>query len=249
MVNTLRIKLKNIFLFFISIASFYCHSQIADTIRFDIDFKGYETVIKNNIRERSVYTLKNKKAILDLYEKDSVKLLLDYKIDSEYIITSIPVFRLKDDFYNNHKSNVLHKIDFSNNFHKQFLNIYNNDEIVYESDFVNQDNLSQYDLIRNSLILNSFDDPVRYGNLKGYLLKLGLERKYFTFFIEGSPIDHVFIVDNGIVYAIFNPTPEGKYNKIEINEYFSKYYDKKFIYNKKPRLKKKFKEKYFFEIY
>ena len=128
----MKIKLKNIFLFFISIASFYCYSQVADTIRFDIDFKGYEAVIKNNIKARSVYTLKNKKAILDLYEKDSVKLLLDYKIDSEYIITSIPVFRFKDDFYNNHKSNVLHKIDFSNNFLNQFLNIYNNDEIVYK---------------------------------------------------------------------------------------------------------------------
>jgi len=249
MKTTLRLKLMKIALFFISIAPFYCHSQITDTIKCNIDFKGYETVIKNNIKERSVYTLKNKKAILDLYEKDSLKLLLDYKMDSEYIVTSIPVFRLKDDFDNNHKSNVLHKIDFSNNFHKQFSNIYYKDDIVYESYYVEQDSLDLFSLITNSLILNSFDDPVRFGNLKGYLMKLGLERKYSAFFIESCPIDHVFIVDNGIVYAIFNPTTEGKYDKIEINEYFSKYYDKKFIYNKKPRLKKKFKGKYFFEIY
>jgi len=178
-----------------------------------------------------------------------MKLLLDYKVDSEYIVTSIPIFKLKDNFYNNYKNNVLYKIDFSNNFHKQFLNIYNKDKIVYESNYVDQDSLDLFSMIDNSLILNSFDDPVRYGNLKGFLLKLGLERKYFAFFIEGCPIDHIFIVDNGVVYAIFNPTPEGKYDKIEINEYFSKYYDKKFIYRKKPRSGKKYKEKYFFKIY
>ena len=177
-----------------------------------------------------------------------MKLLLDYKIDSEYIITSIPVFRLKDDFYNNHKSNVLHKIDFSNNFREQFSNIYYKDEIVYEGYYVDQDSLGQFSLITNSLILNSFDDPERFGNLKGYLMKLSLERKYFAFFIEGCPIDHIFIVDNGIVYAIFNPTPEGKYNKIEINEYFSKYYNKRFIYNKKPRFGKRYKGKYFLKF-
>ena len=103
-----------VLLFFTSIAPLYCHSQITDTIKCNIDIKEYEAVIKNNIKERSVYTLNNKKAILDLYEKDSVKLLLDYKMDSEYIVTSIPVFKLKDNFDNNHKSNVLHKIDFSN---------------------------------------------------------------------------------------------------------------------------------------
>lgn len=241
-------KLKKILLFIISIVPFYCHSQIVDTIKCNIDFKEYETVIKNNIKERSVYTLNNKKAILDLYEKDSVKLLLDYKMDSEYIVTSIPVFKLKDNFDNNHKSNVLHKIDFSNDFHEQFLNIYYKDEIVYESYYVNQDSLDHFSLISNSLTLNSFDDPERFGNLKGYLMKLSLERKYFAFFIEGCPIDHIFIVDNGVVYAVFNPTPEGKYDKIEINEYFSKYYDKKFIYNKKPRLGRKYKERYFFKI-
>lgn len=236
-------------MFFISIAPFYCHSQITDSIKCNIDFKEYENVIKNNIKERSVYTLKNEKAILALYKKESMKLLLDYKVDSEYIVTSIPIFKLKDNFYNNYKNNVLYKIDFSNNFHKQFLNIYNKDKIVYESNYVDQDSLDLFSMIDNSLILNSFDDPVRYGNLKGFLLKLGLERKYFAFFIEGCPIDHIFIVDNGVVYAIFNPTPEGKYDKIEINEYFSKYYDKKFIYRKKPRSGKKYKEKYFFKIY
>ena len=249
MKSAFRIKLMNIALFFISIVPFYSHSQITDAIKCNIDFKGYETVIKNNIKERSVYTLKNKKAILDLYEKDSLKLLLDYKLDSDYIVTSIPVFKLKDNFDNNYKKNVLHKINFLNNFHNQFSNIYYKDEIVYESYYVDQDSLDLFSLITNSLILNSFDDPERFGNLKGYLMKLGLERKYFAFFIEGCPIDHIFIVDNGIVYAIFNPTPEGKYDKIEINEYFSKYYDKKFIYRKKPRSGKKYKEKYFFKIY
>jgi hypothetical protein len=249
MKSNLIIKLKKILLFFISIAPFYCHSQITDSIKCNIDFKEYENVIKNNIKERSVYTLKNEKAILALYKKESMKLLLDYKVDSEYIVTSIPIFKLKDNFYNNYKNNVLYKIDFSNNFHKQFLNIYNKDKIVYESNYVDQDSLDLFSMIDNSLILNSFDDPVRYGNLKGFLLKLGLERKYFAFFIEGCPIDHIFIVDNGVVYAIFNPTPEGKYDKIEINEYFSKYYDKKFIYRKKPRSGKKYKEKYFFKIY
>lgn len=248
MKSTLRKKLKNILLFFISIVPFYCHSQITDTIKSNIDFKEYEDVIKNNIKERSAYTLKNKKAILDLYEKDSVKLLLDYKMDSEYIVTSIPIFKLKYNFDNNHKKNVLHKIDFSNNFHKQFSNIYYKDEIVYESYYVDQDSLDLFSLITNSLVLNSFDDPERFENLKGYLMKLGLERKYFSFFIEGCPIDHIFIVDNGVVFAIFNPTLEGKYDKIEINEYFSKYYDKKFIYNKKPRSGRKYKEKYFFRF-
>ena len=249
MKSNLIIKLKKILFLFISIAPFYCHSQITDSIKCNIDFKEYENVIKNNIKERSVYTLKNEKAILALYKKESMKLLLDYKVDSEYIVTSIPIFKLKDNFYNNYKNNVLYKIDFSNNFHKQFLNIYNKDKIVYESNYVDQDSLDLFSMIDNSLILNSFDDPVRYGNLKGFLLKLGLERKYFAFFIEGCPIDHIFIVDNGVVYAIFNPTPEGKYDKIEINEYFSKYYDKKFIYRKKPRSGKKYKEKYFFKIY
>jgi hypothetical protein len=248
MKSAFRKKLKKVLLFFISLAPFYCYSQITDTIKCNIDFKQYESIIKNNIKERSVYTLKNKKAIQDLYENDSLKLLLDYKMDSEYIVTSIPVFSLKDDFVNNHKSNVLHKIDFSNNFHKQFSNIYYKDEIVYESDYIDQDSLNIFSLITNSLILNSFDDPERFGNLKGYLMKLVLERKYFAFFIEGCPIDHIFIVDKGVVYAVFNPTPEGKYDKIEINEYFSKYYDKKFIYNKKPRSSRKYKEKYFFEI-
>lgn len=248
MKTTFRIELKKILLFFISIAPFYCHSQITDTIKCNIDFKGYETVIKNNIKERSVYTLKNKKAILDLYGKDSVKLLLDYKMDSEYIVTSIPVFKLKDDFDNNHKSNVLNKIDFSNNFREQFSNIYYKDEIVYEGYYVDQDSLGQFSLITNSLILNSFEDPERFGNLKGYLMKLGLERTYSAFFIEGCPIDHIFIVDNGIVYAVINPTPEWKYDKIEINEYFSKYYDKKFIYKKKPRSGKRYKGKYFLKV-
>ena len=249
MKSNLIIKLKKILLFFISIAPFYCHSQITDSIKCNIDFKEYENVIKNNIKERSVYTLKNEKAILALYKKESMKLLLDYKVDSEYIVTSIPIFKLKDNFYNNYKNNVLYKIDFSNNFHKQFLNIYNKDKIVYESNYVDQDRLDLIAMIDNSLIWNSSDDPGRYGNLKGFLLKLGLERKYFAFFIEGCPIDHIFIVDNCVVYAIFNPTPEGKYDKIEINEYFSKYYDKKFIYRKKPRSGKKYKEKYFFKIY
>lgn len=249
MKSAFRKKLNKILLLFISIAPFYCYSQITDTIKCNIDFKEYETVIKNNIKERSVYTLNNKKAILDLYEKDSVKLLLDYKMDSEYIVTSIPIFKLKDNFDNDHKNNILHKIDFSNDFQKQFFNIYYKNEIVYESYYVDKDSLNFNALINNSLTLDSFEDPSRIGHLKGYLLKLGLERKHFAFFIEGCPIDHLFIVDNGIVYAIFNPTPEGKYDKIEINEYFSKYYDKKFIYKKKPSSGKKYKEKYFFEIY
>ena len=117
MKSNLIIKLKKILLFFISIAPFYCHSQITDSIKCNIDFKEYENVIKNNIKERSVYTLKNEKAILALYKKESMKLLLDYKVDSEYIVTSIPIFKLKDNFYNNYKNNVLYKIDFSNNFH------------------------------------------------------------------------------------------------------------------------------------
>lgn len=238
-----------VLLFFTSIAPLYCHSQITDTIKCNIDIKEYEAVIKNNIKERSVYTLNNKKAILDLYEKDSVKLLLDYKMDSEYIVTSIPVFKFKDNLDKNHKNNVLNKIDFSNYFQKQFFNIYYKNEIVFESKYINQESLNFNALINNSLTLDSFEDPSRIGHLKGYLMKLGLERKYFSFFIEGCPTDHLFIVDNGIVYAAFNPTPEGKYDKIEINEYFSKYFNKKFIYNKKPRSGKKYKEKYFFKIY
>ena len=150
--------------------------------------------------------------------------------------------------FENQKINILKKINFSNDFQNQFFNIYFKDEIVFESRYINQDSLNFNALINNSLTLDSFDDPTRIGHLKGYLLKLGLEKDFFAFFINGCPIDHMFIVDNGIVYAIFNPTSEGDYYKLEINEYFHKYYDKEFIYHKKPSSCKKYKKKYFFKV-
>ena len=41
---------------------------------------------------------------------------------------------------------------------------------------------------------------------------------------------------------------KGDYYKLEINEYFHKYYDKEFIYHKKPSSCKKYKKKYFFKV-
>jgi len=248
MENVFRVKFKKRILFIVCLLPFYCNCQIVDTISCKINIKEYETVIKSNIIERSIYTKKNENKIQALYENDSVKLLTEYKFDSSYVVTSIPVFKLNKNIINNQKINILKKINFSNDFQNQFFNIYFKDKIVFESRYINQDSLNFNALINNSLTLDSFDDPTRIGHLKGYLLKLRLEKDFFAFFINDCPIDHMFVVDNGIVYAIFNPTPEGDYYKLEINEYFHKYYDKEFIYHKKPSSCKKYKKKYFFKV-
>jgi hypothetical protein len=239
---------KKLMLLFFSLISFYCNSQTVDTITRKINFVEYNDIMKQNIKERSNYTLENKEEIQRICANDSVKLLLNYPIDTLYVVTSMPIFELKKNVVNNNKVNILKKINFSNNFHNQFSNIYYNDEIVFESIFIDQDSLSKHmAIISNSLILNSFDDHIRFGHLKGFLMKLELDRKYFTFFIQDCPLDHLFIVDSGIVYAVFNPRPNGSYEKMEINDYFLKKYNKNFIYNKKRLLRKRFKEKYFFK--
>jgi hypothetical protein len=240
---------KKLMLLFVSLLPFYSNCQIVDSITCKINFAEYENIMKQNVKERSVYTLKNKKEIQKLYANDSIRLLVNYPIDTLFVVTSMPLYKLKKNkFDNNGKVNVLNKIDFSNNFQEQYSNIYFKDEIVFETNYINQDSLGVLAVVINSLTMNSFDEPMRYGHLKGFLMKLGLERKYFTFFIKNCPIDHMFIVDEGKVYAVFNPKPNGSFEKMEINDYFLKKYNKKFVFDKKRLLRKRFKEKYFFEI-
>ncbi|WP_286912756.1 hypothetical protein [Flavobacterium sp. UBA4197] len=212
-------KIKHIlyFLLFLTCQTGFCQKKDTISIRFNLI--EYINFAKENIQERYNFTLKNRELLKTYLDQDTRFLLTNYKLE-DLKITSIPNFKLSKDTQIC-KKNIINYIKFDFNPENQSYNIYLNDKIVcdeipmYKSD-------DKSDIMFYSLIGNDFKNPIRIGGAnRGYLMKLGLEKKYPTFMIDGIPPDTYFIIDSGIIYAITNPDNTGNYKKTEINEYFA----------------------------
>ena len=216
----MEIKIKHIISFLLFLTGQMVFCQTKDTIPIKLNLTEYINFAKENIQERYNFTLKNRELLKTYLDQDTSFLLTNYKLEDLKII-SIPNFKLSKNTQICKKNNIINYINFNINPENQSYNIYLNDEIVcdeipmYKSD-------DKSDIMFYSLIGNDFKNPIRIGGAnRGYLMKLGLEKKYPTFMIDGIPPDTYFIIDSGIIYAITNPDNTGNYKKTEINEYFA----------------------------
>ncbi len=189
--------------------------QTKDTVGFRIDMKRLHTIAEENAKDRHKFTVEKQDFITKNFTINSNFVLSRYKYN-ELELTVIPSLELIETAVINDKINILHYFKLKENVDNLSYNLYVEGKIVMDA-VVEEYSGKAQDLAFYVLIGDNFDNPVRLGNDMGYMMKLGLERNHFTFYIKGlSPL---FIVENGIVYAITNPTNEGGYDKMEINKY------------------------------
>lgn len=210
--------------------------------RIDFNKEEYSKVAHENLQTRYLYTLKVKDYLVNELKIDSMLLVTQYDLDSLRIY-SIPKFKFNN---LNSKENVLELIDFSNDFCEQKYFVYNNDKIVFDDNISCNTKISSnnFDKYTYSLISDDYSNPIRYGSLSGYIAKIDFNKFENLFFIKG--LENVFfIVEENLVYAIYNIDNNGNFEKLEINKYFSKY---DFLGNQRNYPIKYNRKKYLVEI-
>lgn len=191
--------------------------QKKDTIEFKIDLKKLHAIAEENVKDRHKFTVEKQDSLVKVFELNPQLVLSRYQFE-EFKITVIPVFELDKKVKLDNKINFLNYLTNKKKYNDLFYNGYVDDEIVLDDFYVEY----QYPpklgfILAYSLLGDNYSFPERIGGDRGFMMKLGLEKKYFAFYIKG--LLPLFIVENGIVYAITNPTNEGGYDKMEINEY------------------------------
>ncbi|WP_130733141.1 hypothetical protein [Flavobacterium sp. J27] len=210
--------------------------------RIDFNKEEYSKVAYENLQTRYLYTLKVKDYLVNELKIDSMLLVTQYDLDSLKIY-SIPKFKFNN---LNSKGNVLELIDFSNDFCSQKYFVYNNSKIVFDDNVSCDAKISgnNFDKYLFSLISDDYSNPIRYGSLSGYIAKIDFNKFENLFFIKGLE-NVLFIVEENLVYAIYNIDNNGNYEKLEINKYFSKY---DFLGNQRNYPIKYNRKKYLVEI-
>ena len=215
-------KLVAVFIF----CFFGCKGQIVDTIKILCDLDKFKKDASKRLELQYTFTQKNYNEIKKIYKssKDTLLILTDFPLSS-FEIHSIPFFKVKKGGSIEAKKNFANLIDFSSNAIDQSYTIYLKQRLYADFRYSNNDTSAIFNVFFESLIASNYNKPILIGGGQNYLyfLKLNLEVNYFTFFIEGLQQDALFIIDKGLIFAIINPTNEGKFEKIELNKYFANY--------------------------
>lgn len=211
-------EMKKIAMMIVAVITCSCNGQ-QNRYVINYDKTAYKDAASKDITERYQYTVSNQDKIKELYGSSDF-ILTKYPLN-QLEIESLPIFNMDAVTKISSKKNIVEFINFKNDFQRQGINLYYNNTIVGDFRFGVKVG-DPTDLLYYSLIGDDFNDPVRTGSLMGYLMKLMLEKRYFTFLIYG--VNNVlFIVDDKKIYAVTEPTPEGKYTKTEINLFFHLY--------------------------
>ncbi len=196
--------------------SFNIYSQ-SDSIKLNINLTNYSEKANLNFNERYYYTYNNFDSIKQIFNPKEFKYLISYDIDS-FHIKSIPQFEIKTNAKICRRENFINYINFENDFESQYFNIYLKDRLIMNTRYLLKE---KSDIVDFSLIEYDFNNPIMYGGIHGFLMKLMLERKFFVFMIKGFG-DTYFIYEKNKIFAIYNPDSNGNYEKKEINEYVGK---------------------------
>ena len=202
--------------------------QFTDTITIHIDVPRYKEEATQNFDARYQFTSDSLVKLTQKYNPEGWDFLVRYPKD-EIEITTIPIFKFKDLMESHKQLNAVNWIDFTNNFEKQNFNLYYKDSLLLDTSIELSYNNS-YDEVFYMLTTVDYNIP-RFGNLSGYMYKLSLEKKHFTFLLEEFPPDTFFIIREGKIYAVYFVKDQIK--QTEINKYFSKML-KKNVHSKTP---------------
>lgn len=232
---------------------FYTKSFCQNQIVIKINKEKYTKEAVRNLQLRYYYTKDKIDSLQIIYPRPEFKYLTSYEFKDLHVI-SIPVFSINKEAVINDKINFINFIKFDQNYENQYYNVYRKNKMLMFTKYFDSKNP---DLTVYSLVESNIENPVMYGSVEGFLMKLMLEKKYFVFKIQCF-VDCYFIYDKKRIYAIHTPSNEGTYIKTEINEFMAKYIKEKRLkriienkpssyFNKNtdgPNIEKYFKEKY-----
>lgn len=170
-------------------------NKIYELVNADLN-KNYYFTVNDTVKEKNLKDFK-------------CSFIKNYQL-LDLIVKPIPKYEIEKDY--DLSKNILNYISF-NNFFTSYFNytIYSNNNYLTSELYKN-------DSIPHSIIFNCLPASSIGSNLST-IMKLNLQEKYFVFQINDIT-NVLFIVDEGIVYAITKPDKLGGYLKIEINEFF-----------------------------
>ncbi|RNL68618.1 hypothetical protein ED312_23095 [Sinomicrobium pectinilyticum] len=172
-----------------------------DTLEVDVNLLEYKKVADNTLNENFFISSNLPENVFQII--DSLKLIpYHYKLE-DLKTYSIPVFKLKRDAdsYDCNK-NIIRFIDFTNNYYKQHVNIEFKDSLISMTSVEIEKKQLKHPLDYMPYLL-FLDDGKTLLPLPGfdvYAIKERLEKKFFTFFIEG--FDPYFVINEGRMYAV-----------------------------------------------
>lgn len=193
-----------------------CFSQNRDTIKVELDLKKRIEFAQKDLTERYYYTKSVENTEDNHRYRDSMgcKFITDYKLE-ELKIKTIPQFELTKDF--KFQGNVLEFINFNPSKRTTIYSINDKDGNFIYFEF---DRESRNDDFNSAFMFDCIITTPMGSNILG-MMKLRLHEKYFAFRLAGLS-QVLFIVENGLVYAISKPKLDGTYEKTEINKFFAK---------------------------
>lgn len=200
-------------------------SQSIDTILVQVDMLKYKSVAKKNFEERYEFTVNSENKLTATYNLQKKDLITFYPKE-EILLTSIPIFKFKNTSSNHKLLNVAKWIDFQNNYLKQNFNLYQNDTLLLDSSIEFKDPRDFTGEMYYMLRKFDYNEP-RIGNLSGFMYKLSLEKKYFTFLLHNFAPDVFFIVRRNKIFAVY--LKNHKVKQMEINKYFFKIMNKSLL--------------------
>lgn len=192
-----------------------CLSQKKDTIAVVLDFKKRIELAKNDLTRKYNYTktVQDRENNLWNGNDSKCKFITAYNLN-ELNVKIIPEYELLKEF--KFQGNVLNFINFnpSERTTVYSVNDKNNEFVYFEFDtelWDDSDSVFLFDCVVTT--------PLGSNILT--MMKLRLQDKYVAFRLKNLS-QVLFIVDEGIVYAISKPRLDGTYQKTEINEFFAK---------------------------
>lgn len=200
-----------VFLFVSQLLQAQLHSG-SDTIHKSVNMKNVFNKVSDEFVERYYFTQKdvngeNKRD----KEEFGCGLISDYKL-KKLSLKVIPRFKLLKGY--DLSKNIADFLDIEQDDYRSFFyTIYHKDTLL----------TTAYSVIKNktimsSILLNCSSGQFLDNNI-AYMMQLGFQEHYFLFQIENMR-GVFFIVEKGIVYALYWPRNSQDYKKTEINEFF-----------------------------
>lgn len=184
----------------------------SDTIYKCVKMKTVFKKVNKDFIKMYNFTLKDEKREHKQY-KDTFgcSLISDYNLN-DLSLKVIPRFSLKEKY--NLNKNIVDFFDVKQDKHRAFFyTISKRDSLLTTAYSVIKDRAIMSAILLNCSLSEFLDNNI---NL---MMRLGFQEKYFVFQID-EIVRVLFIVDNGVVYAIHQPRTDGTYKKTEINEFF-----------------------------
>ncbi len=212
----MEINIKKIIFFIVFFNPLLMLSQSnsnIDSIYAKIKIRKIKELSENDFKKRYDLTLNERKNLNQEIDSFNCRIISDFSYN-KLSLKAVPVFGLKKNYDLN--KNIVNYIDFKSKCDNVFVyNIYYNDLFLTTS-FFNKKIKTVAPIIFNCNLSMPIDSNIFT------MMSLKLQDKYFVFQINNIR-GVLFIVEKGVVYAILNPKINGKYEKIEINDFFRKY--------------------------